>query len=75
MHRTIRRLRHCRTQVAANPEGHVRIRELLAAKYGWADCWIALVADTRRSLAVRIECADGPDGAAAEIAGEGRRAG
>src|SRR5687767_7758921 len=29
----------CRTAVAGNPEGHARIRDLLAAKYGWADCW------------------------------------
>lgn len=46
----------CRTAVAPNPEGHRRIRELLAAKYGWADRWIALVADTERSLAVRLDC-------------------
>ena len=52
----------CRATIADNPAGHTRIRELLAAKYGWADCWIALVADTSRSLAVRLEC-DG-DGAA-----------
>jgi hypothetical protein len=49
---------HCRATVAANPEGHARIRDLLAAKYGWADCWIALVADTRRSLALRLDCDD-----------------
>jgi hypothetical protein len=53
------RPRRCRAQVAANPEGHRLIRELLAAKYGWADRWIALVADTRRSLAVRLDCEDG----------------
>ena len=35
-----------------------RIRDLLAARYGWADCWIGLVADTRRSVAVRLECGD-----------------
>ena len=46
----------CRASVAPNPEGHTRIRDLLAAKYGWADCWIALLADTERSLAVRLEC-------------------
>jgi hypothetical protein len=50
------RTRQCRATVAPNPEGHTRIRDLLAAKYGWADCWIALVADTRRSLAVRLDC-------------------
>ncbi len=51
----------CRTTVAPNPEGHRRIRDLLAAKYGWADCWIALVADTERSLAVRLDCEHDPD--------------
>lgn len=52
----------CRTTVAANPEGHRRIRDLLAAKYGWADRWIAMVADTERSLAVRLDCEPDPDG-------------
>ncbi len=56
------RARRCRATVAPNPEGHARIRELLAAKYGWADCWIGLVADTRRSLAVRLDCDASADG-------------
>jgi hypothetical protein len=51
------RWRRCRAEVAPNPEGHVRIRALLAARYGWADRWIALLADTRRSSAVRLACA------------------
>ena len=51
----------CRTTVAPNPEGHRRNRDLLAAKYGWADCWIAMVADTERSLAVRLDCEQDPD--------------
>jgi len=46
----------CRARVLPNPDGHTRIRRLLADKYGWADCWIALVADTERSLAVRLDC-------------------
>lgn len=50
--------RRCHAIVAPNPDGHARIRALLAAKYGWADRWIALVADTRRSLAVRLDCED-----------------
>lgn len=54
------RTQQCRATIAPNPEGHDRIRNLLATKYGWADCWIAMVADTERSLAVRLEC----DGAA-----------
>ena len=38
-----------------NPEGHERIRALLAQKYGWADWWIGLLTDTSRSVAVRLE--------------------
>ena len=52
----------CATTVAPNPDGHRRIRDLLAAKYGWADRWIAMVADTERSLAVRLDCSPDPDG-------------
>jgi hypothetical protein len=48
--------RACRARILPNPDGHTRIRRLLAEKYGWADCWIALVADTDRSLAVRLDC-------------------
>ncbi len=48
--------RSCRAAIQPNPEGHARIRRLLAEKYGWADCWIAMVADTERSLAVRLDC-------------------
>jgi hypothetical protein len=48
--------RTCRATVLPNPDGHERIRRLLAAKYGWADCWIGLLADTTRSLAVRLDC-------------------
>jgi len=47
----------CTAEVAPNPEGHDRIRRLLAARYGWADCWIALLADTHASLAIRLACA------------------
>jgi hypothetical protein len=38
-----------------NPDGHQLIRRLLAEKYGFADCWIGLIADTSRSLAIRLE--------------------
>jgi hypothetical protein len=38
---------------------HRRIRELLRAKYGWADAWIGLLANTSRSVAVRLEPAPG----------------
>jgi len=46
----------CRAAVAPNPAGHERVRQLLASRYGWADCWIGLIADTRRSVAVRLTC-------------------
>ena len=47
----------CRAAIVPNPEGHERIRALLASRYGWADWWIGLIADTRRSVAVRLDCA------------------
>jgi hypothetical protein len=50
------------TRYRAVPEpgapGHARIRRLLRAKYGWADQWVALLQDTSRSVAVRLEVAD-----------------
>jgi hypothetical protein len=36
-------------------DAHQKIRALLAEKYGWADCWIGLLADTSHSEAVRLE--------------------
>jgi hypothetical protein len=48
--------RPCRGTEVANPDGHERIRRLLATKYGWKDCWIGLIADTRDSRAVRLDC-------------------
>ena len=36
-------------------DAHRKIRTLLAEKYGWADCWIGLLADTSHSEAVRLE--------------------
>ena len=36
-------------------EGHRRIRELLAAKYGWRDVWVGLLVDTSASVSVRLE--------------------
>ncbi len=38
-----------------NPDGHARIRAMLAQKYGWADCWVSLLQDTSRSVAVRLD--------------------
>ena len=37
-----------------NPEGHRRVRELLRAKYGWADAWIGLLQDASASVGVRL---------------------
>lgn len=48
--------RRCRAQVRPNPEGHARIRALLRARYGWADRWVGMLADTRESSAVRLAC-------------------
>ena len=51
-------VRHaCTAAIAPNPDGHERIRRLLGERYGWADCWIALVADTHTSLGIRLSCA------------------
>lgn len=36
------------------PGGHARIREMLAARYGWADRWVAMLTDTSGSRAVRF---------------------
>lgn len=47
--------RRYRAVPIASPDGHERIRRLLAAKYGWADHWIALLADTSQSVAIRLE--------------------
>ncbi len=49
-------LQHCQAVALRNPEGHQRIRRLLATKYGWADRWVGLLTDTSGSLAVRLEC-------------------
>lgn len=40
--------------IVANPEGHNRIRALLAKKYGWADWWVGLLQDTSGSIAIRF---------------------
>jgi len=49
--------RACRAELVPNPDGHEHVRRLLRDRYGWADCWIGLLADTRTSLAVRVRCA------------------
>ena len=49
------RLLTLRAVAVPGADGHRRIRALLAAKYGWADRWIGLVADTSHSVAVRLE--------------------
>jgi len=52
------RVRRCRATVQPNPAGHRRIRALLRAHYGWRDPWIGLLADTRGSVALRLDCDD-----------------
>ena len=44
-----------RAVVVPGLDAHRKIRTLLAEKYGWADCWIGLLADTSHSEAVRLE--------------------
>ena len=46
----------CRAEILPNPDGHERIRRLLSTRYGWADRWIGMVADTHASLGVRLDC-------------------
>lgn len=48
-------VRRYRATPLPNPDGHARIRALLAEKYGWADWWVGLLQDTSRSVAVRLE--------------------
>ena len=48
-------VRRYRATPLPNPDGHARIRALLAEKYGWADRWVGLLQDTSRSVAVRLE--------------------
>jgi len=36
------------------PAGHKRIRALLRERYGWADWWIGLLADTSDSILVEL---------------------
>ena len=50
------RTRRCRAEALPNPAGHSRIRQMLAVRYGWADCWIGMLTDTSQSIAVRLAC-------------------
>lgn len=43
-----------RAAPVTTPGGHPKIRRLLSQKYGWADCWIGLIADTSNSIAVKL---------------------
>ena len=49
-------LQHCHAVPLPNPDGHLRIRRLLAQKYGWGDWWIGLLTDTSGSSALRLAC-------------------
>ena len=46
----------CHAVPIATREGHALIRALLSRKYGWADRWVGLIADTSRSIAIRLAC-------------------
>lgn len=48
-------VRRYRAAPLPNPDGHERIRALLAEKYGWADWWVGLLTDTSGSIAIRLE--------------------
>lgn len=50
------KIHQCYARTVPNPDGHQRVRRLLAAKYGWADRWIGLLTDTSASVAVRLRC-------------------
>jgi len=51
-------VRRFRAVPMPNPDGHVRIRHMLAEKYGWADRWIGMLTDTSGSIAVRLDPQD-----------------
>lgn len=44
-----------RAQAVSEPGGHEHIRALLAANYGWADRWVALLTDTSGSRALKVD--------------------
>jgi F420H(2)-dependent quinone reductase len=48
-------VRRYRARPMPNPDGHTRIRAMLADKYGWADRWVGLLQDTSASVAVKLE--------------------
>jgi hypothetical protein len=48
------RVEQFRAEPVTSPDGHLKIRRLLSEKYGWADCWIGLIADTSSSIAVKL---------------------
>ena len=54
-----------------DPSGHPKIRALMREKYGFRDWWVGLIADTSRSVAVRLVARpDPPSGRSAGIATE-----
>lgn len=59
-HPTVELLRHgairkYRAVPVPGEEGHRTVRRLLRERYGWADRWIALLADTSHSVGIRLE--------------------
>ena len=49
-----------RATIVEGDAGHRKIRDLLRARYGWADRWIGMLADTSRSVAVRLDARAAP---------------
>jgi hypothetical protein len=49
-------VQRCDAIILPNPDGHTRIRRLLADKYGWADGWIGVLTDTSQSVAIQLAC-------------------
>ena len=49
-----------RATIVPGDAGHRSIRDLLRARYGWADRWIGMLANTSRSVAVRLDARAAP---------------
>jgi len=41
--------------VVDDPEAQAHVRDLLHAKYGWADSWVGMLQDTSQSVPVRLD--------------------
>ncbi len=48
-------IRKYRAVPVPGDDGHRTVRRLLRERYGWADRWVALLADTSGSVGIRLE--------------------